>query len=329
MTPMNDERDNIYRKFVGLKPLNGDKSDEYSVETICGSLPHKLGITAIGYPAIFVECSDDKVTSDIRLKLFKVSFNRMCRLKEGNAVTDKRYSIIQLNSDRADIQKYFLDVMCLVLKKLSPKPKIEQLKKEVSKIVSLFTAPATISKDVIKGLWAELFIIERSKNPLYLIKSWHVSPEDKYDFNDGCDKVEVKATNNEDRVHNFAIEQLHPNKDSQLIIASLIVANSGLGVDIFDLVDSISSRVADVDALLKLNELVINTIGANVEEVKDFKFDYNLAKDNIKFFNYVDIPKIKQTDVPLGVSAVRFASCLNGLHDINPNEMSGNLFKAV
>ena len=326
---MIEGRDNIYKKFVGLKPLKADMTDEYSVETICSGLPHKLGITPTGYPMIFVECSDDKVTSDIRLKLFKVSFNRMCRLKEGDNTMDKKYSIIQLNSDREDFQKYFLEVMHLVLLKLAVKPKVEQLKHEVSKIVSLFTAPATISKDVIKGLWAELFLIERAKDPLYMINSWHISPEDKYDFNDGYDKIEVKATSNEDRIHHFAIEQLHPNKDSQLLIASLIVVNSGLGKDVFDLVDSISSKVSDIDALLKLNEVIMNTIGSHIEEVKGVKFDYILAKDHIKFINYVDIPKIKLSDVPLGVSAVQFTSSLNGLHDVNPNIMSGKLYKSI
>lgn len=329
MKEMIEERENIYKKFVSLKPLNGNRTDEYSVETISSGLPHKLGITTTGFPVIFVECSDDKVTSDIRLKLFKVSFNRMCKLKEGDKTIDKKFSIIQLNSEREDFQKYFLEVMYLVLIKLSSKPKIEQLKKEVTKIVSLFTAPATISKDLIKGLWAELFLIERSKNPLYMINSWHISPDDKYDFNDGCDKIEVKATSNEDRIHHFAIEQLHPNKDSQLLIASLIVVNSGLGKDVFDMVDSISSKVSDIDALLKLNEVIMNTIGSHVEEVKGVKFDYLLAKDNIKFFNYIDIPKIKLSNVPIGVSAVHFASCLSGLRDINPNEMSGNLYKSV
>ena len=326
---MIDGRENIYKKFVGLKPLNGNKADEYTVETISSGLPHKLGITTTGFPMIFVECSDDKVTSDIRLKLLKVSFNCMCRLKEGKNTIDKKFSIIQLNSDREDFQKYFLEVMYLVLMKLTTRPKIEQLKKEVSKIVSLFTAPVSISKDVIKGLWAELFLIESSNNPMYLIKSWHVSPDDKYDFNDGCDKIEVKATNNEERVHHFAIEQLHPNKDSQLLIASMIVVNSGLGKDVFDLVESISSKISDVDVLLKLNEVIMNTIANHIEEVKGMRFDYTLAKDYMKFFNYKDIPKIKISDVPLGVSSVHFASCLNGLPNVNPNGMSGKLFKSI
>ena len=69
---MTEEREDIYKKFIGLKPLNGGRTDEYSVETISSGLPHKLGITTTGFPVIFVECSDDKVTSDIRLKLFKV-----------------------------------------------------------------------------------------------------------------------------------------------------------------------------------------------------------------------------------------------------------------
>ena len=186
-----------------------------------------------------------------------------------------------------------------------------------------------ISKEAVKGLWAELFVIERSKNPLYLLKSWHVSTDDKYDFNDGTDKIEVKATSNDERMHHFAIEQLHPNTDSQLLVASLIVVNSGLGTGIFDLVDSISSRVTDTDALLKLNEEVLQTIGSHIDEAKELKYDYTLAKDNLKFYNYKDIPAIAMQDVPMGVSSVHFASCLKGLDAVKLRKMSGNLFNSL
>lgn len=162
-----------------------------------------------------------------------------------------------------------------------------------------------------------------------MLKSWHVSTEDKYDFNDGVDKIEVKATSNEERIHHFAIEQLNPNKDSQLLIASLIVVNSGLGTDIFDLVDSISSRVTDTEALLKLNEEVLLTIGSHIEEAKELKYDYNLAKDNLKFFNYKVVPTIKLKDVPLGVSSVHFASCLKDLDTVKVSNLSGNLYNSL
>lgn len=321
-------REDLYKKFIELSPANGE-SNEFTVDTIIEGRPHKIGVSPEGHVMIFVECSDEKVTSNIKLKMFNVTFNRLCKLNNHDNTAEKKYGIIKLISNNIDIQKYFLDVMCIVIKKLPVLPKVEQLKREVSKVVSLFTSMPQISKEAVKGLWAELFLIERSRNPLYLLKSWHVSTEDKYDFNDGVDKIEVKSTSNEERIHHFAIEQLHPNKESQLLIASLIIVNSGLGIGIFDLVDSISSRISDTDALLKLNEEVLQTIGCHIEEAKEIKYDYTYAKDNLKFFDYKVVPAIDLKDVPLGVSSVHFASCLKGLDDVKVSKLSGNLFNSL
>ena len=321
-------REILYKKFIDLSPINGE-SNEFTVDTIIEGRPHKIGVSPEGHVMIFVECSDEKVTSNIKLKMFNVTFNRLCKLNNHDNTVEKKYGIIKLISNNIDIQKYFLDVMCIVIKKLPVLPKVEQLKREVSKVVSLFTSMPQISKEAVKGLWAELFLIERSRNPLYLLKSWHVSTEDKYDFNDGVDKIEVKSTSNEERIHHFAIEQLHPNKESQLLIASLIIVNSGLGIGIFDLVDSISSRISDTDALLKLNEEVLQTIGCHIEEAKEIKYDYTYAKDNLKFFDYKVVPAIDLKDVPLGVSSVHFASCLKGLDDVKVSKLSGNLFYSL
>lgn len=321
-------REDLYKKFIELSPANGE-SNEFTVDTIIEGRPHKIGVSPEGHVMIFVECSDEKVTSNIKLKMFNVTFNRLCKLNNHDNTVEKKYGIIKLISNNIDIQKYFLDVMCIVIKKLPVLPKVEQLKREVSKVVSLFTSMPQISKEAVKGLWAELFLIERSRNPLYLLKSWHVSTEDKYDFNDGVDKIEVKSTSNEERIHHFAIEQLHPNKESQLLIASLIIVNSGLGIGIFDLVDSISSRISDTDALLKLNEEVLQTIGCHIEEAKEIKYDYTYAKDNLKFFDYKVVPAIDLKEVPLGVSSVHFASCLKGLDDVKVSKLSGNLFNSL
>lgn len=313
----------------GMRFSPNMKSDEYSVDNLCIGLSHKIAFSPEGYPMIFIECSDETITSNIRLKLFNVTFNRMCRLSDNGKIIETKYSIIKLLSGNNDFQKYFLEVMSLVLKKLPQKPKAEELKRELTKIISLFTASATISKEAVKGLWAELFVIDRSKDPLYLIKSWHVSTEDKYDFNDGIDKIEVKSTSNDERVHHFAIEQLNPNKDSQLLIASLIVVNSGIGKSIFDLVDSIAKRVTDTNALLKLNEEVMQTIGSHIEEAKELCYDYTLAKNNLRYYDYKDIPSISPFNVPSGVTSVHFASCLKGLKELDLSNVKGNLFNSI
>lgn len=62
----------------------------------------------------------------------------------------------------------------------------------------------------IQGLWAELFVISIASNPEYLLKAWHSSLNDVYDFNDGIDKIEVKSTSKSHRIHKFSYDQLSP-----------------------------------------------------------------------------------------------------------------------
>lgn len=309
----------LYSLFCSIKPADGNDKCFY-VENVSSKMPHKLGCSQEQYPVFFVETCDDTATTNISLKQFAVNFNQVCNFKdEDGTIKSKKYTIILLQSLESDIQKYFLDVIYIVLKKLPTKPTVKSLKHEIAKVVSLFTTPPAFSKEVIKGLWAELFVIACSKNPLYLINSWHVSPEDKYDFNDGIDKIEVKATKNQERVHTFSIEQLNPNRDSKLVVASVIVISSGQGFNIFDLIDAISDKVTDVDAVLKLKEVSYQIIGPHLEATRKVRFDATMAANTLNFFNHFDVPSISMSVIPIEVSNVHFSSCLK---DVLPADLS-------
>ena len=250
-------------------------------------------------------------------------FNRNCAISDTSTEESfsGAFSIIQLNSLNPDFQNYFLEVVYLLLCRLEAKPSIQVLKSEVSKLLSIFTIKKSISKEIVRGLWAELIVIKLSSNPEYLIRSWHVVPEDKFDFNDGTDKIEVKSTNGQKREHMFAIEQLNPNPGSKLLIASMLVSQTGVGKSVFDLIDDISSRITDVDVLFKLHEITTETIGANIEEVANMFFDEAVSNESLSFFDYKAIPSINMNVIPQEVSCVHFRSDLS---DVSPVEFFDN-----
>ena len=323
-------KNNLYDIFQALQCQKID-SDNYIVDTISSTMPHRIGRTSEGFPIFFIECINNAKVSDIKLQLFHVAFNCLCTItdiKSGDC-HNKTFTLIQLNSINADFQKYFLEVVFLILRKLPIIPNVTELKAEVSKVIGLFTAPKSLSPEIIKGLWAELFVIESSKDPLYLLKSWHISPTDKYDFNDGNSLVEVKATAGPIREHTFAIEQLHPSDGVELIISSVFVVKSPMGTSILDLIDSISKRIDDVEILIRLREVVSQTIGTHVEEVAKVFFDYNYSLSSKRFFNYEDVPKIELNNVPNGVSSVHFKSNFMEIGDIDTNSSNNILHKAL
>ncbi len=318
----------LYTVFNTLQGTGNEA--HFDTEAISSELPHRLGCSQERYPIFFVESCDETFSVDIELKQFSVNFNQVCNLRrtDGETIT-KKFTLILLKSHEEDIQRYFLELVYLLLRKLPSMPTISSLKGELYKVISLFSSLPELSMEVVKGLWAELFVIARSQDPLYLINSWHISPKDKYDFNDGIDKVEVKATGNTDRVHMFSIEQLSPNEGSQLIVASIVVVPSGRGSNIFDLIESISMRVTCVEALLKLKEQVYLTIGPKINETKEIRFDMNMAVDTYKLFDHSNIPVIALSAIPKEVSRVSFASCLKDLSATDLSSTLSQLHKAL
>lgn len=311
---MNDQLYNLYQKT-----LDSDIEDNSFRALSMDELPHRVGCSNEGYPMLFIECSDKEHLADIKLSLFRVLFNRRCTLAdiEKKSVVEKDFSIIQMVSDDQDLIKYFFQVISIVLHRLSTTPKVSLLKEEISKVIEIFTIPPKFSKEIVRGLWAELLVIERSSNPEYLIKAWHEEPEDRYDFNDSIDKIEVKSTSGDLRTHVFSLEQLSPNDSADLLIASVFVNATGIGKSLFDLVDMISAKVSDTDCNLKLSEIVLKTIGHHVDEAKSMHFDYNYALDTLQYYDSKLIPSIDKNDVPAAVSSVHFRSDLTEVPTIS------------
>lgn len=324
--------DNLYNLYLKtLQPEIEDKS--YRVASINDQLSNRVGCSNLGYPMLFIECCDNDHLSDIKLSLFRVLFNRRCSLTdiENRSIIEKEYTIIEMVTEDQDLTKYFFQVVSIVMQRLPAKPKVGLLKKELSKIIEIFTVPQKFSKDVVRGLWAELLVIERSTDPEYLIKAWHEDPEDKYDFNDSTDKIEVKSTAGNSRTHVFSLEQLYPNDSSKLLVASILVNSTGIGKTIFDLVDMISAKISNTDCSLKLNEIVLKTIGMHIDECNNMFFDYSFAIDSMRFYNSTAIPSIDKKSVPILVSAVHFRSDLTNSLSIEEEGYDENsiLFKSL
>lgn len=183
----------------------------------------------------------------------------------------------------------------------------------------------------LQGLWAELFLIEKSKSPDTLLNYWHNLPEERFDFNADAEKLEVKSSSNMERVHIFTSEQLNPLVDKQVIIASVFTKRSSNGQSISDLLESIQNKLSDISLMDKLFTIVAKTLGNTVEQSIRIKYDYNLANNSLKFYKHQDISKIERLSIPDRVSEVKYKSDLTDISPIDPNtiESDGELFRTM
>lgn len=300
---------NVFKIFQELKNESPKNGDSFAIASLPTIKNHKIGISQNGQPMFFIKCDDNKKAKslDTNLEFISVLYNRQCQLinKKGK-IEEDIYTIISFKSDSDYLQEYFLKIVFVLIKNISEKPLLKDLKIEIEKLINLFTKFSKPALKTIQGLWAELLIIEQSKNPDYLIQSWHSSTTDKYDFNDGIDKIEVKSTVKNRRIHNFSLEQLIPNLNSKLIVASIFAIETGTGTSVFDLVESIENKIKDKNLAFRVNEMVAVTLGNDFEKSFDIFFDYQFAVDAIQYYNSLDVPTINKSDIPSNITNIRF-----------------------
>jgi hypothetical protein len=322
------QNNNLYQQYKVLS-TNSFQSGDYAVIPIHGT-NHKLGVSVEGYPKFFVRTNDTALSfSNIVLDKLSVEYGLSCTLKDDgtNNSASYYYTIITLRSVERFLQEDFIDIVVLMLSRIVEEPSTRDVAIEVENLISIFSAMTCPPSKKIQGLWAELLVIERSYKPEILIESWHSSPTAKYDFTLGRDKIEVKSTSGETRMHHFSLDQLRPSINSRVLIASTIVRQSGSGnggMSVKDMYDSICRRVASADHQIYLYKVIAETLGTDIHRLNEIHFDYVEASDTLQFYDAEDVPGVDKSGVQPGVSSVGFTSDLSSVADIQSDDSTFN-----
>lgn len=329
------KKSDLYLQFVDIDRY-ADAQERYNVISIEG-MRHKLGRSEEGFPKFFVNTGNPSSgIHNIMGELLSVEYNVDCCLVDSDGKSlESTFAIITLRSQDEALQQLFIEVFTLMLKTLKEVPENYELSLKIEGLLSIFSALKRKPIHKIQGLWAELLLIDLSKSPEVVAKAWHNSAGAKYDFTMGCDKIEVKSTSSEDRVHSFSLDQLNPSSSSNLLIASVVVRESAEdenGLSVIDLYKKICSRVKDTEARIHLYNVILNTLGDEYDKSINVFFDYSQGKDSLEFYDYRDVPKIKKEDVPQLVTGVKFSSNLSHLESAfkkNYDYLNNNLFQAI
>ena len=295
----------------------------------------RIAINVEGNPVLLLSVANavkNIALKNFRLKYLQLEQNIECKISENGKSSFQTFTVITFTSADRNLQEYFLRISETLVKTLSNKPTQQQVIESLNKFVEVFRALTDTPTNTVHGLWTELFLIENSTNPKTLLNYWHNIPEEKFDFNSGEEKIEVKSNSNFERLHTFSSEQLNPPTGTQVLIASIFIRQNNAGQSIQQLVDSIAVKVQhDIDLADKLNNIVCKTLGNSLEQSIRIKFDYNLAKDSLQFYNHLDIGKIEEVNIPNEVSEVRYKSDLSSLSPIDTTTLkqNGNLFSSI
>lgn len=295
----------------------------------------RVAVNNEGHPVLLLSVANavkGNTLKNFRLKYLQLEQNVECKITEDGKSSYQTFTVITFTSDDRNLQEYFLRISETLIKTLSNKPTQKQIIDSINKFVEVFRSLADTPTNTVHGLWTELFLIENSSNPKTLLNYWHNLPEERFDFNSGPEKIEVKSNSNFERIHTFSAEQLNPPIGTQVLVASIFIRQHNNGQSIQQLVESIMNKIqCDIELTEKLNNIIFRTLGNSLEQSIKIKFDYNIAKDSLRFFSQKDISKIEELHIPDNVSEVKFKSDLTDLTpiDVRAIKRFGELFGGI
>lgn len=325
---------NLVEAFDTLTAPETNNRDLFNAVTLTDYPFAKIAINNESLPVILISSVADTTfisQKNIRLKYLELTHNIECKISENDTTQFANFTVIIFRSNQTYLQNYFLGIAETLIKSLSAKPTQQEIFQTFKNFVEIFRSLSDTPTKSIQGLWAELFVIEISKEPTTLLNYWHNIPEERFDFNADNEKLEIKSSSKLERIHTFASAQLNPPADKQVIIASTFVKQTTHGQSIAHVASSIQQKIIDNDLVEKMFSIISKTLGNTVEQSIKIKFDYDLAKNSLRFYRHQDISKIEKIHIPNKVSEVRYKSDLTELKPVNPNNISskGQLFGAI
>lgn len=310
----------IYDKLpVPQKP----SSNSFSAKAIKGFENHRIAKNFNDNPSLLIfisENNQDFFVANQNLFNIKVTHNVKCEIVTDKKVSQNNFSVVSYIGQNDDVKDVFLKTCLVLIKSLGQNPSNKKIKQTVDKFIELFKAIKEPPKKTIQGLWSELFFIEQSNFPEKVILGWHSIPEEKFDFSFDKLRIEVKSSSTESRTHHFSSAQLNPINNLEIIIASVLVSTSIAGLSVIDLMNKINGKLDDFPKQKeKLHLLAYSTLGVDIERVDEIKFNYESAKESLRFYKSEDIPKIEGINIPKEVSNVRFTTNLINSKPIETN----------
>src|SRR5579859_1637089 len=196
-------------------PKETSKHDKvFSAVPIPSYDSHRLGKTCSNLPALLLttqQFNKSARLAPVVLENLTVEYDVECRITQPSGEVEKiTFTLVQCTSTERHVHSYFFMVAMPLVMMLGREPAPSKVAILIEGFIEIFRALMLPPKKSVQGLWGELFLISRSSNPRMLVGSWHLTPEDRYDFSLGSFRVEVKTAIGRMRQHQFSLEQLYP-----------------------------------------------------------------------------------------------------------------------
>lgn len=156
--------------------------------------------------------------------------------------------------------------------------------------IDLFKESPTRSFEETLGFFGELLVISNSSNPTDAINAWHSKFDNRYDFTNNNDRLEVKITSGRERHHHFSSNQLPVSKGIQLEILSMVTEEVEAGTTVASLFQELYLNLSDSVAKQKLRKAYIDFFRGDSKSAENISFDSKMAITSALVFRPETIP---------------------------------------
>lgn len=300
----------LYASFQALS--SATSAVDFSALPLPGSRTDFLGKASDGGPVFLLQDSGPASYSPtIELKHVSVQFHSKCRVTTTGGAVENQFAVISCDASVPELHEVFIRCLAAAIEQLPVAAGTSDLQRCVQSLLNLFRALGRPSNREVTGLWAELFVIARSKNVPQFLRAWHSDQFERFDFSwpSGC--LEVKASVKEQRQHEFALEQLQPPWGGAGYVTSVLLQTLSGGVGIVDLANEIEASVVSEPLLRqKLWENIAAALGDDFSERLDRRFDPSYAERTLTVYAMSDVPAPHEPSDPR-ITAVRFRADLS------------------
>jgi hypothetical protein len=223
-----------------------------------------LSLDAQGQPYLLFEMDEDDGQPDLKLRSVEVRFACPCdiQLQDGSALSGT-YTLVSLANDDPDIIRVFLRLLEESFLAPGADHSAAAVRVQILAIADLFARLNDDVKDVV-GLWGELHIIRTAQDVNAAARAWSSSARARYDFVTERFALEVKTTLKSARQHRFSLEQLRPNADMRVYIASILLTELPGGEAAWELIDEIYAALSDSESRARFFRQCLRKGGADV-----------------------------------------------------------------
>lgn len=256
-------------------------------------------------PVLLLSCASSAgfKRPPISLQHLTVEFGIRFRVRAAAEVVEDDFVVVSLRSDDLGLAEAFCLAADALVAALPEAPSASDIEKAVREFVEILSALSLPSSRAVAGLWAELWLMSVASNPQAAITAWHRNPTDRFDFSFAGHFVEVKATEKEERSHDFSYEQLR-RSELPVQIASLRLRRAQGGKSVADLMAKLQDGL-NVELRTKLIKNVFDAIGSAVPEASEIRFDESFAESTLRIIAADRVPVVVIPDKS-PISAVRF-----------------------